>query len=87
MQKDASKAELGAYWAQDTLRVTSTGLSSATFSFSDRSNAGSFVSINGSASTSIAADKPDGRTILSLAQHQLFPRIRHQTIFKLKIPK
>jgi pimeloyl-ACP methyl ester carboxylesterase len=87
LQKNASGAELGAYWAQDTLRVRSTGLSSATFSFSDRPNAGSFVSINGSVATALAADKPDGRTILSLALHQLFPRIRHQTIFKLKIPK
>ncbi len=86
-RQDASRAELGAYWVDDTLQVRSAGLSSVTCSFGTKSSASTMVSINGSAALKLSGRKMDGRTLLSSILHRQFPRVEPQTIYTVRIPQ
>ncbi|HMD69290.1 MAG TPA: dienelactone hydrolase family protein, partial [Chitinivibrionales bacterium] len=87
MQKDASRAGINAYWNGDTLKVRATGLAAATCAFSGMSKTSAFVSVNGSSARRLGPEKKDGRTLLALALHQLFPRVRPQSVFRIHIPQ
>ncbi len=86
-EPNTEDGSINAYWAQDTLRVRSSGLKSVTCSFPRPANENCFVSVNGSDVRRIRPERPDARTLLALALHQLSPRIRQQEIFTIKIAR
>ena len=87
LQNNASGAGINAYWNSDTLKVRAAGLAAATCAFSGMSKTSVFVSVNGSPARRLRPEKQDGQTLLALALHQLFPRVRPQAVFRIKIPQ
>lgn len=87
IESNSAEASINASWTLDTLRVRATGLKWAACSFPGPAREPCFVSVNGSAARRIRPERPDARTVLALALHQLSPRVRQREIFKITIAR